>query len=86
MALSIEQLPTYEDIFVNLRQKITQINDLQNKFDLFKEKAEEMAKNHEQSEELLKIKKLEAERNLKEVLPRIIEYEHQISDLKISNE
>ena len=58
IALSIEQLPTYEDIFVNLRQKITQISDLQAKFDSFKEKTEEMVRSHEQSEELLRSKKL----------------------------
>jgi chromosome segregation ATPase len=35
---------------------------------------------------MLRNKKMEAEKNLKEVLPKIIEYEHQINDLRINNE
>jgi hypothetical protein len=56
--MTINQLPTYEDIFVNLKQKIAQISELQAKFEAFREKSEEAVKGFEQSEELLKNKKV----------------------------
>jgi hypothetical protein len=70
----IDHLPTYEDIFTNLKEKIMQHSELNAKFDAYRTKMEDAISAYEQNEELLKTKKLEADRNLKDVLPKIIEY------------
>lgn len=57
---------------MNLKEKVSQFNDLTAKFDAFKKKTEESLKAFEQNEELLKNKKIEAEKNFKEILPKII--------------
>lgn len=57
---------------MNLKEKVSQFNDLTAKFDAFKKKMEESLKAFEQNEELLKNKKIEAEKNFKEILPKII--------------
>lgn len=40
-ALSIDQLPTYEDIFFNLKEKVANVEQLNQKFDQYKAKKEE---------------------------------------------
>lgn len=57
---------------MNLKEKVSQFTDLTAKFDAFKKKTEESLKAFEQNEELLKNKKIEAEKNFKEILPKII--------------
>ncbi len=86
LGMRIEEIPPYEDIFLSLKEKIVQLEQTNSKFDAYRLRAEEQARTAEQNEEMLRNKKLEAEKNLKEVLPRIIEYEHQINDLRINNE
>jgi hypothetical protein len=70
IGFKIYQLPTYEDIFMNLKDKVTALEQLNNKFEAHRAKTEEAARSYQQN---------------KEMLPKIIEYEHQISDLKINN-
>lgn len=46
---SIDQLPTYEDLFMNLKEKVSQFNELTAKFEAFKKKTEESVKAFEQN-------------------------------------
>ena len=54
----IEELPTYEDIFVNLKEKVTQFQQLQEKFKGFKEKSEEEMVTLRQNEEMMRERKM----------------------------
>lgn len=50
----IGELPTYEDIFVNLKDKVAQNEQVVAKFNAFKVSSEESALSYQQNEELLK--------------------------------
>ncbi len=48
--LTIQQIPAYEDIFTNLKEKILQLEQLNNKFDAFRQKKEEEIEGYRQNE------------------------------------
>jgi len=56
--LSIEEIPPYEDIFFNLKDKVAQYEQLQQKLLASEQKYEETIATLKQNEELLKEKKL----------------------------
>lgn len=83
---TISQLPNYEDLFVNLREKEAECQELQQAFTSAKDKWEETIKTIRANEEVLNNKKVEAEKNLKEIVSKLMENEHLISDLRIQND
>lgn len=48
--LTIHQIPAYEDIFTNLKEKILQLEQLNNKFDAFRQKKDEEIEGYRQNE------------------------------------
>ena len=78
----IEQLPTYEDIFNNLKEKSLSFDNLTSKHEQFKQETEDKISQLEKNEDELSKKIAEKERNIKEMLPRVVDLESQLSDFK----
>ena len=83
---TIGELPNYEDLFVSLREKEAECKELQQAFTNAKYEWEETIKTIKTNEDVLNNKKIEAEKNLKEIVSKLMENEHLISDLKIQND
>ena len=83
---TIGELPNYEDLFVSLREKEAECKELQQAFTNAKDEWEETMKTIKANEDVLNNKKIEAEKNLKEIVSKLMENEHLISDLKIQND
>lgn len=83
---TISELPNYEDLFVNLREKEAECKELQQAFSNAKDEWEDTIKTIKANEEVLNNKKMEAEKNLKEIVSKLMENEHLISDLRIQND
>lgn len=86
LGLTIAHLPNYEDLFLTSRQKTTECAELAAAHLQAQEEWAEAARGMRANEDLLKTKRAEAEKNLKEVLSKLLEHEHQISDLRAQNE
>lgn len=71
IGIHIDQLPIYEDIYVNLREKVTQHEQLKLKYEELKTKSEETEKAGRQKEEAMKAKVEELDKTIKHLLPRI---------------
>ena len=84
--LSIQQIPTYEEVFLGLRDKLEQLEELQQKHRQHRDKAQETIDHLKQNEDLLRQKKEEQDQRLKEVLPKLVESEHLVFELRNSNE
>lgn len=73
-------------MFVNLREKETECKELQHTLTAAKEQWEEIVKTVKVNEEVLNNKRVEAEKSLKEIVSKLMENEHLISDLRIQND
>ncbi len=84
--MRIENIPPYEDVYTRWKNKDEELVQLADKFEQFRKKKEEELKVFKQNEEMLKDKKIQIEKTLKEVLPRVVDFQQQVSELKGANE
>ena len=60
LKLSMESIPTYEEIFLGLQDKIVRLDETEKRYKEFREKNEEVVQTLKQNEELWKVKKEES--------------------------